>query len=122
MQEDNKVELNLLKEDFVAASSIAETINARYPGSAQAQDSNRVIVKIPESHQVSPVDFVRRIRTMPVIAAKPIRVIMNEKTGTIAVTTRTAISSHAVRHGNIIVRISATLDVSEPSPFDATAR
>ena len=45
----------------------------------------------------------------------PARVVLNERTGTIVATSRVAVSSCAVAHGNIIVNIAQGYnDISQP--------
>ena len=47
----------------------------------------------------------------------PARVIIDERTGTIVIGSRVRISTVAVTHGNLTVRVSETPEVSQPNPF-----
>ena len=76
-----------------------------------------VRVKIPEGLSGSLVDFIARIEAVEVDPDAPARIIINERTGTIVVTTRVRISACAVSHGNITISIANSLDVSQPNAF-----
>lgn len=119
---DNHVEVVLREFDFTNAARMAEAINVEFPSSARAIDASSVRVEIPDTYQTSPIDFTARLEAIEFHPDTPAKVIMNEKTGTIVATARTKISSCAVAHGNIIVRISETLEVSQPSPFAQTGQ
>ncbi|MCF7762503.1 MAG: flagellar basal body P-ring protein FlgI [Verrucomicrobia bacterium] len=116
----NAIELVLRDYDFSNSARMAEAVNAKFPSSAHAVDGGSVRVEIPDTYQTHPIDFVAQLREITFQVDTPARVVINEKTGTIVATARTKISSCAVAHGNIIVQISETLDVSQPSPFAQT--
>ena len=46
----------------------------------------------------------------------PARVIIDERTGTIVIGARVRVSTVAVTHGNLTVRVSETPEVSQPNP------
>jgi flagellar P-ring protein precursor FlgI len=99
---------------------MAEAINGKYPSSSQARDGATVRVKIPDAYQTAPMDFIAQLYAIEVTPDTPARIILNEKTGTIVTTSRIKVSPCAVAHANVIVKVSETLDVSQPSPFAQT--
>ena len=47
----------------------------------------------------------------------PARVVINARTGTVVISRNVRVTAAAVSHGSISVAISATNEVSQPSPF-----
>jgi flagellar P-ring protein FlgI len=119
---DNSIELLLREPGFTSASRLAEAINNVFTNSARAIDSTTVRVRIPEGVESFPVDFIARLENLEITPETPARIIINERTGTIVATSRIRISSCAVAHGNIIVNVASTLNVSQPLPFSDTGR
>jgi flagellar P-ring protein precursor FlgI len=99
---------------------MAQAINERFPVSAEAVDSMSVRVRIPESLELSPVEFIAGVEAVEVTPDTPARVVINERTGTIVATSQIRISACAVSHGNLTITIANTFDVSQPAPFNQT--
>ncbi len=114
---NDAIDLVLRERDFSTAARMAEAINVKYSGSSHAMDGTTVRVKIPDTYQTLPVAFIAQLEALEVTPDSRAVIILNERTGTIVVTSRVKISSCAVAHGNIVVKIADTLDVSQPSPF-----
>ncbi len=119
---DNTVELLLREPGFTSASRMAGAINDVFTNSAHALDSTSVRVRIPEAVESSPVDFIARLENIEVTPETPARIIINERTGTIVATARIRIASCAVSHGNIVINVASTLEVSQPAPFSTTGQ
>ncbi|MBI4658806.1 MAG: flagellar basal body P-ring protein FlgI [Verrucomicrobia bacterium] len=111
------IQFVLREPDFTTAARMAQEVNSTFPGSSHAVSGTTVRVKIPDNYQHAPVDFIARVQAVEVTPDTPARVIVNERTGTVVVTARTKVSSCAITHGNLVVKIAETLDVSQPSPF-----
>ncbi len=114
---DNTIDLLLREPSFTSASRLAASINNAFTNSAHALDSITVQVRIPETAEAFPVDFIARLQDLEVTPDQPARIIINEKTGTIVATSTIRIASCAVSHGNITINVASTLDVSQPNPF-----
>lgn len=114
---DQHLELLLREPDFTSAARLAAVVNTAFPGSALAQDSTTVRVKVPDGHESSPVEFIARLEALEVNADAPARIIINERTGTIVASSRISISSCAVSHGNLTITIASNLDASQPGPM-----
>jgi flagellar P-ring protein precursor FlgI len=113
---DNQIQLLLREPDFTSAARMAQTINALFPGSAEARDPTMVRVKLPPGAEKSPVPFIARLEELEMIPDTAARVVINERTGTIVATSRIAISACAVSHGDLTISIASSLDVSQPAP------
>ena len=117
---NNSIELLLRDSDFTSAARVASAINEKFPDIAQALDSTSVKVRIPDGIVESPVDFIARLEAIEVFPDVSARIIVNERTGTIVANSRIRISHCAVSHGNLIINVASTMNVSQPSPFSQT--
>ncbi len=121
-----KTELDFLLNSANAetATLIVQTINDhfKYVSSsgdiAEAVNSGRVKVKIPEIYGDNVVGFIAQIQGLYVRASAPARIVINERTGTIVFGHKTRISTVAVAHGNLTVVISTQVNTSETSDSD----
>ena len=112
---DNFIDIVLREPDFTAAARMAEAINLKFVQSSRALDGNTVRVQLPSLYQASPIDFIAQVQAIEVVPDSKARVIINERTGTIVATARVRVSSCAIAHGNIVVTIAKSADVSQPS-------
>jgi flagellar P-ring protein FlgI len=112
--------LELKNPDFVTATRILDTINAhgreRYNAHIAAERDYRTVV-LTRPASVSPVRFIAEIEGLLVDPDTPARVVVDERTGTVVIGRNVQISTVAVTHGNLTVRITEAPIVSQPSPF-----
>ncbi len=112
--------LELKNPDFKTAVRVSDAIN-RYTRqrfrmrSAQEQDLRRVSLLCPPG--VSPTRFMSEIGDLLVEPDAPARVVVDERTGTVVIGQDVQISTVAVTHGSLTVRITETPTVSQPLPF-----
>ncbi len=111
--------LELKNPDFKTAIEIVDAINAftktRYGmASAREQDNRNVLLTRPA--KVSTVRFMSEIGDLLVEPDQPARVVIDARTGTIVIGQDAQISTVAVTHGNITVRVTETPNVSQPAP------
>ena len=120
---EKKLELIMRQPDFVNANAVADKINKtlrsdevvdQAASPALAKNGSTIQVMIPDNYTADPVRFLALIEQLPVTVNTPARVVLNERTGTIVATSRVAVSSCAVAHGNIIVNIAQGYDISQP--------
>jgi flagellar P-ring protein precursor FlgI len=120
---EKKLELIMRQPDFVNAQSVAQTINRevgllslvhKVSEPALAIDGSTIQVKIPDDYAENPVRYLAFIKQLFAPVNTPARVVLNERTGTIVATSRVAVSSCAVAHGNIIVNIAQSYDITQP--------
>jgi flagellar P-ring protein precursor FlgI len=112
--------LELKNPDFVTATRILDTINTHsrilYQASVAFERDYRTIV-LSRPRSVSPVRFIAEIEELLVEPDSPARVVVDERTGTVVIGRNVQISTVAVTHGNLTVRITEAPIVSQPSPF-----
>ncbi len=116
--EGNRLVLNLFTADFTTASRMAEAINNQYgAGTAKALDPISIEVKAPvkNSDKIAFVSMLENINVAPGEASA--RVIINSRTGTVVISSTVRVSPAAVSHGNLVVTIKESKQVSQPNAF-----
>jgi len=113
------ITLDLRNDDFTTATHIGEAIDRVFPASCVVLDAGSVQVKIPD--HIGPdqiAQFIDAITAQTVTVDSVATVVINERTGTIVVGENVSISTTAVAHGSLVVKISETQTVSQPlAPF-----
>ncbi|WKA32126.1 flagellar basal body P-ring protein FlgI [Bradyrhizobium roseum] len=112
--------LELKNPDFVTATRILDAINRYAGGRYRAQiaferDYRTVVLSKPR--HVGPVRFLAEIGELTVEPDTRARVVINERTGTVVIGRDVRISTVAVTHGNLTVRVTELPVVSQPNPF-----
>lgn len=118
--QNDSVELLLRDPGYTTAARLAAAVNEKFPDSAQALDATSVKVRIPSGAESRVVDFIARLESIEVHPDAPARVIINERTGTIVATSHIKISNCAISHGNLVISIASTLEVSQPNAMSNT--
>lgn len=114
----NRLVLNLFSADFTTATRMAEAINSQYgAGTAKALDPISIEVQAPlkTSDKIAFVSMIENITMAPGTAAA--RVIINSRTGTVVISSAVRVSPAAVSHGNLVVTIKESKQVSQPNAF-----
>jgi flagellar P-ring protein precursor FlgI len=112
------VDLALHEPDFASASRVALAINTELGAdAAHAVDAGSVRLRVPTVYKSSLAELLARLEPIPVSIDTAARVVINERTGTVVMGGDVRIGSAAVAHGSLSVRISTTLDVSQPAPL-----
>lgn len=109
--------LLLRNPDFTTARRVADAINGKFGNIATPLDAGRVAVQLPGAYASSPSAFVADMENMRVTPDIQARVVVNERTGTVVMGGNVQISSVAVAHGDLTVRIDQDNQVSQPNPF-----
>ena len=65
-------------------------------------------------------ELIARLEPLSVDADAVARVVINERTGTVVVGGYVRLGPAAVAHGNLSVKISTKLEVSQPAPLSRT--
>ncbi len=107
----------LRNPDFTTAQRVADTINTLYYNAAAPADASRVRVRMPQGLGGNPSRFIAEIESLEVRPDLPAKVVVNERTGTVVMGADVRISTVAVAHGNITVRIQEHPEASQPNPF-----
>ena len=104
--------------DFSTATRIAKAINLELKAdAAKALDSGSVSVKVPAEYKDTIPTLMARLEPLSVDIDAVARVVINERTGTVVVGGDVKVGPAAVAHGNLSVRISTKLEVSQPNAF-----
>jgi len=116
------VRLQLRRADFTNASRIAEALNRKFapkgePQIARAEHSGMVVVDVPPLWKARTVEFISQLENLRIEADRPSRIVINERTGTIAMGKDIRIAPVSILHGNLTVEVETSFDVSQPEPF-----
>ena len=116
----NALALDLKNPDFKTAVRVADAVNqftrVRFHTKvAQEQDLRRITMICPPG--INPTRFLAEIGDLTVEPDTPARVIIDERTGTVVIGQDVQISTVAVTHGSLTVRITETPVASQPAPF-----
>ncbi len=113
--------MQLRQADFTTAARITTAINKKFAGGgaavARAENSALVAIETPAAYGERTTEFVAELESLTVEADRPAKVVINERTGTIAMGKEVRISPVAVMHGNLSVEIQTAFQVSQPAPF-----
>lgn len=115
--QDRYVTLDLRNKDFTTAVQIGKKINEVYKEVAIAEDAGTIRVRVPqEIPQEKIAEFIDTITQGQVQVDVPAIVVINERTGTIAVGENVGISpAQAICQGSMVVKIKETQNVSQPN-------
>ena len=112
--------LELRNPDFVTAARVASVINAytqkQYKVAGAFATDHRTI-SLTKPLQLSTARFIAEIERLSVEPDSPARVVVDERTGTVVIGRDVQVSTVAVTHGNLTVRVTETPTVSQPEPF-----
>jgi flagellar P-ring protein precursor FlgI len=114
------VALELINPDFKTAVLVADAINAftmRQFGRALAHERDMRSVLVDRPRDMNVTRFIAAIGDLPVEPDQPARVVIDQRTGTVVIGEDVRISTVALTHGNLTVRISEQPEVSQPAPF-----
>ena len=110
--------LTLRNPDFTTAGRIAEVINARFPGSAVAD--NPTIVSIHPVGDMNMMSFVSQVENLSVEPDAPAKVVIDEVAGVIVMGENVRLSTVAIQQGNLTITVRESPAVSQPLPFSRT--
>lgn len=103
--------------DFTTADRITRVLNDRFGPVASAADAGCVEIRIPPSFRGKTSHFIAALEKLEITPDTIARVVINERTGTVAMGGDVKISEVAVAHGNLTVTIATQNGVSQPQPF-----
>lgn len=112
--------LQIRNPDFATAVGISDKINefsrAKFGMAIAAErDFRTVHVKRPDKITVSRLAAI--LGELEIVPDSPARIVIDEKSGTIVIGDKVKLSTIAVTHGNLTVRVTESPDVSQPEPF-----
>ncbi len=107
--------MTLRNPDFTTSRRIAEVINARYPGTALAENPTIVTLRPPPGQSM--VDFVTAVEELEVDPDAPAKVVIDEVAGVIVMGEKVRLSTVAIAQGNLTISVQETPSASQPAPF-----
>ena len=110
--------LNLNEPDFTTAVRLAKAINEYIgPNTARPLDQTSIQINAPRdtAQRISYLSVIENIQVKP--AESQGKVIVNSRTGTIVIGKNVNLKEAAVAHGNLIVKIKETQEVSQAEPL-----
>jgi flagellar P-ring protein precursor FlgI len=113
-----QLRLALRNADFTTAKRIASAVND-FIGSPTAEplDPSTVQITIPKRYQGNVIALLTEIEQLQVEPDLAAKVIIDERSGIIAMGRDVRVSTVAVAQGNLTVTISESAQVSQPNPF-----
>ncbi len=120
LDEISRLTLKLRNPDFRTAVRITDAINGfaqqRY-GAPVAIERDFRSVSLTKPRGMSVARFIAEIEGLAVRPDTPARVVVDERTGTVVMGADVRISTVAVTHGNLTIRVTETPVASQPAPF-----
>lgn len=112
--------LELKNPDYKTATLVTDAINAyalrRYGKRvASPRDFRSIVLQKPGD--IGSTRFIAEIGDLMVQPDTPARVVVDQRTGTVVIGKNVQISTVAMTHGNLTVRVTETPLVSQPEPF-----
>jgi flagellar P-ring protein precursor FlgI len=110
-----QLRMTLRNPDFTTSRRIADTINAKFPGCARAD--NPTIVTVQPAPGLDMVNFLSQVENLSVETDEPAKVIIDEVAGVVVMGDNVRISTVAIAQGNLTIRVQESPAVSQPAPF-----
>ncbi|WMS41793.1 flagellar basal body P-ring protein FlgI [Acuticoccus sp. MNP-M23] len=120
MQGLEQVVLELNNPDYRTAALIADAVNEytqRRWGKRLAAERNLRSVEITRPGAVGATRFLAEIGQIPVTPDIAARVVVDQRTGTVVIGQNVRVSTVALAHGNITLRVTEQPEVVQPDPF-----
>jgi flagellar P-ring protein precursor FlgI len=110
--------LQLRNPSFITATRIVEAINSELGSvAAHAIDSGTVRLQPSGEHKASLVALIARVQALDVEADSPVRIVIDERTGTVVLGAGVRIGEVAIAQGGLTVQIVQRPVVSQPNAF-----
>lgn len=104
-------------QDFTTSVRISKAINDKFgDGTASPTDAGTVTVKVPSDRSSQIVSLISDIGDLTIQPDSTAKIVVDERTGTVAIGGSVQISPIAISHGNLSVEISTDYLVSQPLP------
>jgi flagellar P-ring protein precursor FlgI len=107
--------MTLHNPDFTTAHRIADVINAKWPGTALAENPTIVAIKPPPGQDM--MGFVTLAENLAVEPDSPAKVVIDEVAGVIVMGENVRVSTVAIQQGNLTITVREAPAVSQPAPF-----
>ncbi len=115
-----RLSMELRNPDYETAIRVVDRINLYAKqrwGRPVAREEDLRTIHLEKPANVSPTRFMAELGELKVAPDQIARVVIDERTGTIVIGQNVQISTVAVTHGNLTVRVTELPSVSQPAPF-----
>jgi flagellar P-ring protein precursor FlgI len=116
----DQISLELNNPDYRTAARIADAINAyaqnRWGRRIAAEQNLRTVV-LDRPADIGATRFLAEVGNLPVEPDIPARVVVDQRTGTVVIGQNVRVSTVALSHGNVVLRVQENPIVSQPNPF-----
>ncbi|MEM0908932.1 MAG: flagellar basal body P-ring protein FlgI [Pseudomonadota bacterium] len=120
MQSLDRLVLELNNPDYRTAALIADAVNeysqTRW-GNRIAAERNLRTVELHKPKRVGATRFLAEIGQLTVSPDIPARVVVDQRTGTVVIGQNVRVSTVALSHGNLTLRVTERPEVVQPEPF-----
>jgi flagellar P-ring protein FlgI len=113
----NRIRLQLQRADFTTAARVVKALNNHFGDVAHADNAALVSVTLPAAYQRNTTEFVAEMEALTVEQDREVKVVVNERTGTIIMGKDVQIAPVAIMQGNLTVEIQTKFEVSQPNAF-----
>ena len=110
-----QLRMTLRNPDFTTALRIATAVNAKYPGSAVAENPTIVTLRHPSGRDM--MGFITDVEQIAIEPDAPAKVVIDEVSGVIVMGENVRVSTVAIAQGNLTISVQETPQVSQPLPF-----
>jgi flagellar P-ring protein precursor FlgI len=116
---DGHLFLELDEADLTTSKRIAEGLGKTFPELLpRAIDGGTIELTLPKG--ASPVETMSKVELSTVFADIEALVVVNERTGTIAIGGNVRLGPAVIAHGDLQISIQQDLIISQPQPFSKT--
>jgi len=110
--------LSLHEADFTTSQRAVAAINKALRGSyALSRDGGTISVKLPPQFKDRVVPLLASLENLEITPDTVAKVVLDERNGTVVMGSNVRISTVAIAHGNLMVRIKEKPRISQPLPF-----
>ena len=117
LEKDNFT-ISLHDADFTTSQRAVAAINRALRGNyALSEDGGTISVKLPPSYKNQIVPLLASLENLEITPDSVAKVVLDERNGTVVMGANVRLSTVAIAHGNLMVRIKEKPRISQPLPF-----
>jgi len=111
--------ISLNDADFTTSQRAVAAINRALHGSyALSQDGGTINIKLPPNYNKDRiVPLMASLENLEIVPDSVAKVVLDERNGTVVMGANVRLSTVAIAHGNLMVRIKEKPRISQPLPF-----
>jgi flagellar P-ring protein precursor FlgI len=104
--------------DFTTSQRAVAAINRALHGNyALSQDGGTINIKLPPTYKNQIVPLLASLENLEIVPDSVAKVVLDERNGTVVMGSNVRLSTVAIAHGNLMVRIKERPRISQPLPF-----